>query len=73
MGERVGCYAAGVVEDGEGYSRFSVANSIHNICKTFERMNGWATKNSYDNRSVSAGFGTRCELWLGSVQKKDRA
>jgi aspartate aminotransferase len=30
---------------GEGYLRFSVANSIENIEKALERVNGWANKN----------------------------
>jgi aspartate aminotransferase len=30
---------------GEGYLRFSVANSIENIEKALERVSGWATKN----------------------------
>jgi aspartate aminotransferase len=30
---------------GEGYLRFSVANSIENIEKALERMNGWVEKN----------------------------
>jgi aspartate/methionine/tyrosine aminotransferase len=30
---------------GEGYLRFSVANSIDNIEKALERVNGWANKN----------------------------
>jgi aspartate/methionine/tyrosine aminotransferase len=32
-------------EFGEGYLRFSVANSIENIEKALERVSGWANKN----------------------------
>jgi len=32
-------------EFGEGYLRFSVANSIENIEKALDRVDGWADKN----------------------------
>jgi aspartate/methionine/tyrosine aminotransferase len=32
-------------EFGEGYLRFSIANSIENIEKALERVNAWAEKN----------------------------
>jgi aspartate/methionine/tyrosine aminotransferase len=32
-------------EYGEGYIRFSVANSIENINKALERIDAWANKN----------------------------
>src|SRR6266481_1787129 len=35
---------------GEGYLRFSVANSIENIEKALERVQNWANKNLYGNR-----------------------
>jgi hypothetical protein len=42
---------------GEGYLRFSVANSLENLNKALERIDGW-TKKSEENRPAKATAAT---------------